>query len=75
MATGDDNTNQKKLDQLNCSFMYTQILKDTLLTITFEKKHIQEFIEHCRDQFADIEEELVNVNKLERKYHKETPVW
>jgi SHS2 domain-containing protein len=75
MATGGDNTNQKKSDQLDCSFMYTQILKDTLLTITFEQKHIQEFIEHCREQFADIEEELVNVNKLERKYHKETPVW
>src|SRR5271163_1537752 len=69
MATGGDDTNQKKLDQLDCSFMYTQILKDTLLTITFEQKHFQEFIEHCREQFADIEEELINVRKLKREYH------
>jgi tetratricopeptide (TPR) repeat protein len=75
MATGGDDTNQKKSDQLDCSFMYTQILKDILLTITFEQNHIQEFIEHCREQFADNEQELVNVNELKRKYHKETPVW
>jgi tetratricopeptide (TPR) repeat protein len=75
MTTGGDDTNQKKLDQLDCSFMYTQILKDILLTITFEQNHIQEFIEHCNEQFADNEEELVNVKELERKYHKETPVW
>jgi tetratricopeptide (TPR) repeat protein len=75
MATGGDDNNQKKLDQLDCSFMYTQILKDILLTITFEQKHIQEFIEHCREQFIDNEEELVNVEELKRKYHKETPVW
>jgi tetratricopeptide (TPR) repeat protein len=75
MATGGDDTNQKKLDQLDCSFMYTQIIKDTLLTITFEKKHFQEFIEHCRDQFADIEHELKTVKQLEREYHTKTPVW
>jgi Tfp pilus assembly protein PilF len=75
MATGGDDTNQKKLDQLDCSFMYTQILKDILLTIKFEQNHIQEFIEHCHEQFADNEEELVNVKELERNYDKETPVW
>ncbi len=75
MATDGDDTNPKKLDQLDCSFMYTQILKDILLTIKFEQNHIQEFIEHCREQFIDNEEELVNVKELERKYHKETPVW
>jgi tetratricopeptide (TPR) repeat protein len=75
MATGGDDNNQKKLDQLDCSFMYTQILKDILLTITFEPKHIQEYIEHCREQFADIEKKLTDVEELERDYHKNTPVW
>ena len=75
MATGGDNTNQKKLDQLDCSFMYTQILRDILLTITFEQTHIQEFIDYCREQFADIEEQSMDVDKLEKEYHKKTPVW
>jgi tetratricopeptide (TPR) repeat protein len=75
MVTDGDDTKPKKLDQLDCSFMYTQILKDILLTITFEQKHIQEFIKYCRQQFADIEKELMNVKELERNYHKKTPVW
>jgi tetratricopeptide (TPR) repeat protein len=75
MTTGIDDANQKRLDQLDCSFMYTQILKDILLTISFEQKHMQEYIEHCREQFADIKKELVNVKELERNYHKYTPVW
>ena len=50
MATSS-NTVKKNLDQLDCSFMYTQILKEILLTITFEKKHIQEYIEYCRTAF------------------------
>jgi hypothetical protein len=49
MTTNDDSTNQINLGQLDCSFMYTQILKDILLTINFGQKHIQEFIEHCRE--------------------------
>jgi tetratricopeptide (TPR) repeat protein len=75
MATGGDSTNQKKLDQLDCSFMYTQIFKNTLLTINFEQKHIEEFIEHCRHQFADIEQKLRTVKQLEREYHTKTSVW
>src|SRR5579862_3742384 len=34
---------KKNPDQLDCSFMYTQILKEILLTIKFEQKHIQKF--------------------------------
>jgi hypothetical protein len=34
--TTDDDVSQKKLDQLDSSFMYTQILKEILLTIKFE---------------------------------------
>ena len=55
--------------------MYTQILKEILLTIKFEEKHIKEFIEYCREQFADNEEELINVKELEKKYHNKTPIW
>jgi hypothetical protein len=46
MATRGD-ISKKNLNQPYSSFMYTQILKDILLTIKFEQKHIKEFIEHC----------------------------
>jgi tetratricopeptide (TPR) repeat protein len=70
----DDASNQT-LDRLDPSFMYTQILKEILLTIEFEEKHIQAFIDYCREQFADNNQELSNIEKLEAKYHNETPIW
>jgi tetratricopeptide (TPR) repeat protein len=74
MAT-DSDVSKKNLDQHDCSFMYTQILIDILSTIKFEEKHIKEFIKYCREQFAGIEQELINVKELEKKYHSKTPIW
>ncbi|CAF0825920.1 unnamed protein product [Adineta steineri] len=65
----------KKLDQLDPSFMYTQILKEILLTINFENKYFKEFITYCRDAFIENQYELDNVTKLERDYHEQTPIW
>jgi hypothetical protein len=74
MATNDDMFN-KGLNQLHCSFMYTQMLKDILLTIKFEQNHIMEFVEHCQNAFVNNEEQLINVKELEDNYHHKTPVW
>ncbi|CAF0824373.1 unnamed protein product [Adineta steineri] len=65
----------KKLDQLDPSFMYTQILKEILLTINFENKHFKEFITYYHDAFIENQYELDNVTKLERDYHDQTPIW
>jgi hypothetical protein len=65
----------KKLDQLVPSFMYTRILKDILINMDFEEKHIKEYIDYCRDVFADNEEELIHIGKLERQYNSKTPIW
>jgi tetratricopeptide (TPR) repeat protein len=74
MGTSGD-LSKKNLDQLDPTFMYTQILKEILLSIQFEQKHIQEFIDHCRGVFAENERELKNVDELRKKYHDKTPIW
>ena len=71
----DDDLTKKKLDQLDPSFMYTQIMKEILLTIRFEPKHIQEFIQYCREALSGNKKQLEKVNQLEREYHKQTPIW
>jgi tetratricopeptide (TPR) repeat protein len=71
----NDGISKKNLDQLDPSFMYTQILKEILLEIEFEPKHFTEFIEYCRDVLAENPAELTNVKRLEGKYHNETPIW
>jgi hypothetical protein len=64
LVTTDDDVSKKKLDQLDSSFMYTQILKEILLTIKFEKKHRIEFLDYCREQFVGNDRELNNIKKI-----------
>jgi tetratricopeptide (TPR) repeat protein len=64
----------KNLNQLEPSFMYTQILKEILLTIEFEQQHFNEFIDFCRKFFIE-EGEIDNIEIFKREYHNKTPIW
>ena len=64
-----------KLDQLDPSFMYSTIIKEILLTIQFEQKHVQEYLDYCREAFIGNKGELQNINNFECKRHEKSPVW
>ncbi|CAF4202474.1 unnamed protein product [Adineta steineri] len=64
----------KKLGQLDPSFMYTQILKEILLTINFGDKHFEEFTTYCREVYEDDENELKNINQLQTTYKNNIPI-
>ncbi|UJR18382.1 hypothetical protein I4U23_005286 [Adineta vaga] len=74
MGTSSDITN-KKLNELDSSFMYTQILKEILLTINFEQIHLQEFIHYCRVVSSNDFSKLKDIEKFEQKYRDERPIW
>ncbi|CAF1023400.1 unnamed protein product [Adineta steineri] len=65
----------RKLDQLDPSFMYSQILKEILLIIKFEDKHFKEFITYCREVYEDDENELENINQLQTTFKNNIPIW
>ncbi|CAF3923491.1 unnamed protein product [Adineta steineri] len=65
----------KKLDKLDPSFMYTQIIKEIILTIEFDQNHIQDYFDYCRNTFVDNEDEIKNIKRLEGEYHKKTPIY
>ncbi|CAF3584303.1 unnamed protein product [Adineta steineri] len=65
----------KKLDQLDPSFMYTQIIKEILLTIDFDQNHFQDYINYCRDVFSDNKKQTENIKLLEYQYHNKTPIY
>jgi hypothetical protein len=65
----------KTTDGLDSSFMYTQILKEILLTIDFAPVHFKEFLMYYREQLAGNTAELKNVDKLERDYCNHPPIW
>jgi tetratricopeptide (TPR) repeat protein len=62
-------------DTLDSSFMYTQILKEILLTIDFDQGHIKEFLTYCREQFDGNDTELENIDKIEKEYRRQQPIW
>ena len=68
-ATSDSNKNT-----LDCSFMYTQILKDILLTIDFNRGHIVDFLKYCRVELAGNSIELKNVDRIENEYRNHQPI-
>jgi hypothetical protein len=67
-----DGASNENLDQ---SFMYTQILKEILLTINFQQEHIDELLTYCREQYVGNSAELKNVNKIEKEYYRHQPIW
>jgi tetratricopeptide (TPR) repeat protein len=62
-------------DSLDSSFMYTQILKEILLTIDFHQGHIKEFLTYCRQKFAGNKTELINIDMIEKDYRHHQPIW
>ncbi|CAF0744151.1 unnamed protein product [Adineta steineri] len=65
----------KKLNELDPSFMYTQIIKEIILTIKFKQNHIQDYFDYCRDAFKDNKKEIENIKRLETHYHNKTPIY
>ena len=74
IATDEELSNQS-LDQINQSFIYTQVLKEILLTIEFDAQSLENFIIYCREQFADNSIELVNITKLKEEYEEDKAIW
>jgi tetratricopeptide (TPR) repeat protein len=70
-----DDTLKENINQLDPSFMYTQILKEILLEITYDKHFIQDLASYCRDLYTDNSHELKNISKFEREYHNRSPIW
>ena len=65
----------KSLDQLDSSFIYTQIMKEILLSIHFEQQHIEEFIQHCRQALDGNPGQLEYLDQLAKAYREQTPIW
>ena len=65
----------QNLDQLNPTFMYTQILKEILVTIAFNDEHIKDFARYYRGNFANNTIQLNNIDEFERNYKNHSPIW
>jgi tetratricopeptide (TPR) repeat protein len=74
-AEKTDTIANQHLDTLESSFMYTQLLKEILLTVDFEKIHFDDFIRYSREQCAGDNVNLEKVDKIEKEYRQHQPIW
>ncbi|CAF1399813.1 unnamed protein product [Adineta steineri] len=71
----NDETLNKNLDELDQSFMYTQVLKEILLTIDFNQQHIKEFTNYYREKIVGDNAQPKNIDELEKEYDRHSPIW
>ena len=63
------------LNELEPSFMYTQLFKDALLDMTHERRALDDFVEYCREMKADLPNDLKVIDEFKRKYRPHMAVW
>jgi hypothetical protein len=50
-------------------------MKEIILTIDYEQEHFDQFIKYCRKQFVNNAKQLKNVDKIEKEYRQQQPIW
>jgi tetratricopeptide (TPR) repeat protein len=68
-------TDGQNLDQLEPSFMYTQIFKEILFELEYDEQSVKDLVNYCREQYSDNVEELNIINQFARDYRPDSSIW
>lgn len=71
----DDQDSDENINQLPPVFMYSQIFKEALLEISYEKEAINELVNFSRDIYDGNESEIEIINQLENSYKPSKAIW
>ncbi|CAF1429434.1 unnamed protein product [Adineta steineri] len=63
------------LNQLEPTFMYTQLFKEILLDMEYDRKAIKDLAACCREVFSGNPSELIVINEFERDYNPQRAIW
>ena len=74
-VSASETSNSINQDQIDSKFMYTQLLKESLLQIDFDVQSVKELAAFCREQYCENKKELNKINEFEHDYHLHTPIW
>jgi hypothetical protein len=55
----------QRLDQLDQSFMYTQLIKEILLKLEYSDKNLDEFAAYCRDKYVNQAKQLKQIKSFQ----------
>ncbi len=74
VSVGDE-ASDANLNQLEPSFMYTQIFKEILLEMEHDKKSMGDLVAHCRGLYENNEAELTIISEFKNDYQPESAIW
>jgi tetratricopeptide (TPR) repeat protein len=72
---GPSDYTKPDLNELEPSFMYSQLLKEILLEIEYNEHAIKEAVQLWREQYNENKSALKIINEFEREYHLHSPIW
>jgi len=65
----------QKFDQLDPSFMYTQLIKEILFELEYNDRNFNELVAYSRAAFSKNVEELKIIEMFQKEYKLHTPIW
>ncbi|CAF1409830.1 unnamed protein product [Adineta ricciae] len=69
------NSLNQDLNELDQSFMYSQLLKEVLLETNYNDDSKRKLVEFCRHHYRDSISQLKIIDEFDRDYHNHTPIW
>ena len=70
-----ENPDQAALNQLEPSFMYTEIFKEILLEIEYDEQAIEHLANYCRQFYDGNTKELEMIDDFQCNYRLKSPIW
>jgi tetratricopeptide (TPR) repeat protein len=71
----DEESSDQNLNQLEASFMYTQIFKEILLDMEQDPQAIKDLAAYCRKLYNDNVRQLTIIEEFERDYRPQSSIW
>ena len=62
-------------DELDQSFMYSQLLKEIIFEINHDEKAKREFVHFCRVLYTGIDVQLSTIDRFDTDYELHSPIW
>ena len=72
----EDDTGEINLNQLEPSFMYTQLFKKTLLDMEHDRKTaVRDLVKYCQQTYVGNPAQLALIDEFRRSYQQERTIW
>ncbi|CAF3385880.1 unnamed protein product [Rotaria socialis] len=68
-------SSSQSLEQINASFMYSQLINEILLQMNYNTREIDVLVDFCRQIYKENEAQLNIINEFRIHYQKETSIW